>query len=128
MKEVCLVWMASGSYDSYSNEVILAYETLEEGEAAIAAIKEELKAMWLIPEPSDVFRKATPEERRDGFLDRIKNEYATALRAIAKVWPLDYSDHNGVTYVSIPDENDHKRGELDFSASMIPLSQLPKTG
>jgi hypothetical protein len=125
MKEVCLVYMASGSYDSYSNDVILAFETLEEGEKAIEQIEAELKEIWKIPEPMDAFRNLEREERVEGAFERLKNEYVEKVRAIVKVLPVNYSEHDGVQYVGgIPDYRDRQNNELDFSAVMMPVSKL----
>ena len=125
MKEICLVYMESGSYDSYSNDVILAFETLEEGEKAIELIEAELAELWKIPEPMEAFRNLEREERVEGAFDRLKNEYVEKVRAIAKVLPVSYSTHQGVNYVAgIPDQRLRRHNELAFEAVMQPVTKL----
>lgn len=125
MKEVCLVYMDTGSYDSYRSDVILAFETLQEGEQAIVMMKAELAAVWTIPEPGDVFRNLDREDCIEGAYDRLRNEYAAQVRDYIKVFPATFSEHNGVTIVgSIPEEREHTNGDLEFQAVMQPISQL----
>ena len=125
MKEICLVYMDTGDYDSYSSDVILAFETLEEGQQAIMMMKAELAAVWSIPEPADTFRNLDRAERVAGAYDRLRNEYAAQVRDLIKVFPATFQEFQGVTFVgSIPDETEQTRGNLEFRAVMQPISKL----
>jgi len=140
MKEVCLVWEMGGEYDTRYENVILIFETLKEGEAAVAAIEKEMKALAKIAEPSarfnyewEAWARGYPDavkytaEARAPLWQRFSDEYNAEVRAILKVYPCETKLPDGRVVFGMPD----LRERPDFSAVMMPinkLADLQKTG
>lgn len=112
MNEVCLVWEQGGSYDTHYEKVILAYATLAEGEAAVEAIRAELKLAWAVQTPYDTMETMPSSWSTDGEFARVQQEYDCTLAQICKVYPIDGGN--------LPDPDD-----VQFSAATILLSKMP---
>ncbi len=133
--EVYIVTETGGEYDSYYENPILVYATKEEGDAAVEALRAEMKLVWALPDPYDEERygEKIPGEEFQARRNRILGAWNDKVREICRVYPIQtngefqgvaYSDAtiNGNVYpISIPDAP----LKPDFGASVMPISKLP---
>ena len=138
MKEVCLIWEEGGSYDSAYSNVILAFETKEEGDKAVASLTAELEALKKIPEAADRFNQkwnawARGEEGavkycaedRGPMWEQAREEYEADVRAALKVYPYENKLDDGRVVVNVP--STRSGDDVTFHAAMMPISKLVDT-
>lgn len=124
MDKVFLVWECGGDYDSRYDNVILAYNSQDEADRAVAAIEQEMVKLKELGYWTDAIRNwdaRGPGESITQYQDRARREWDEKVLEICKVYPVKYVRDDGSFQINIPDLNDN----VTFNAAEMNISALP---